>query len=110
MRLPPPPPPAAFFTANPSKVFFFFLFYYSYFLGVRMPPNIRPPFPSNVPQSKLFRQQPPNVFSAPPSLIAKPSQTSMPSSSVPVPAKPSMTFEAKPQIRYFYLNTFSIRI
>ena len=77
-----------------------------------MPPNIRAPFPSNVPlnSAKLLRQQPPNVFSAPPSLIAKPPQTSMPSNPVPMSAKPSMTFEAKPQIRYFYLNTFSIRI
>jgi hypothetical protein len=69
-----------------------------------MPPNIRPPFPPNVPppnSSKLARQQPPNVFSAPPSLISKPPQTSIPSNLPPVQAKPSMTFEAKPQIRYF---------
>ncbi len=70
-----------------------------------MPPNIRPPFPPNGPppnSSKLNRQQAPNVFSAPPSLIAKPSQMSMPSNPPPVQTKPSMTFEAKPQIRYFY--------
>ncbi|CAF1131288.1 unnamed protein product [Rotaria sp. Silwood1] len=84
MRLPPPPPPAAFFAANPN---------------VRMPPNVRPSFSPNVPSSKLAHQQPPNVFSAPPSLISKPPQTSIPSNSAPVPTKPSMTFEAKPQIR-----------
>ncbi len=67
-----------------------------------MPPNIRAPFPPNAPPpntSKLVRQQAPNVFSAPPSLITKPSQTSMPSNPPPVHAKPSITFEAKPQIR-----------
>lgn len=72
-----------------------------------MPPNIRPPFPPNVlpPNgSKHMRQQAPNVFSAPPSLISKPPQTSMPSNPPPVQAKPSITFEAKPQIRYFYLK------
>lgn len=93
MRLPPPPPPAAFFAANPN---------------VRMPPNVRPPFPPNVPPpmppplqnpSKLMRPQAPNVFSAPPSLIAKPQQSPMPPNLPPVQAKPSMTFEAKPQIR-----------
>jgi hypothetical protein len=68
-------------------------------LGVRMPPNMRPPFPPNGPPSKFIRQQAPNVFSAPPSLITKPSQTSMPSNPPPVHAKPSITFEAKPQIR-----------
>jgi hypothetical protein len=68
-----------------------------------MPPNIRPPFPPNVPppnSSKLGRQQAPNVFSAPPSIIAKPPQTAMSSNPAPVQMKPSMTFEAKPQIRY----------
>ena len=73
-----------------------------------MPPNIRPPFPPNVPppsnSSKFVRQQAPNVFSAPPSIIAKPPQTSMSMNPPPPPppaqAKPSMTFEAKPQIRY----------
>ncbi|CAF2634720.1 unnamed protein product [Rotaria sp. Silwood2] len=84
MRLPPPPPPVAFFAANPS---------------VRMPPNVRPSFPPNAPPSKFSHQQAPNVFSAPPSLIAKPSQTSVPSNLAPVSTKPSMTFEAKPQIR-----------
>ncbi|CAF1254547.1 unnamed protein product [Adineta ricciae] len=91
MRLPPPPPPAAFFAANP---------------GVRMPPNVRPPFPPNMPPpqntSKLVRQQAPNVFSAPPSLIAKPPSQHPPammSNPPPVPNKPSLTFEAKPQIR-----------
>ncbi|CAF1321850.1 unnamed protein product [Rotaria magnacalcarata] len=81
MRLPPPPPPAAFFAANP---------------GVRMPPNIRSSFP---PQSKSAHQQPPNVFSAPPSLIAKPPQPSSTMNPPPPLSKPSMTFEAKPQIR-----------
>ncbi|CAF1177219.1 unnamed protein product [Adineta steineri] len=90
MRLPPPPPPPAFFAANPN---------------VRMPPNIRASYPPNLSSSsynsKLVRHQPPNVFSAPPSLITKPpSQTSIPSTTVaPVSSKPSMTFEAKPQIR-----------
>lgn len=64
-----------------------------------MPPNIRPSFPPNVPQSKLIHQSSPNVFSAPPSIIAKPPQTSLPSNPAAVAAKPSMTFEAKPQIR-----------
>lgn len=71
-----------------------------------MPPNVRPPFPPNIPPpplsnpSKLGRYSAPNVFSAPPSIIAKPPQTSMPMNPPPVQAKPSMTFEAKPQIRY----------
>lgn len=83
MRLPPPPPPAAFFAANPN---------------IRMPPGIRPPFPpSNAPRP--MRNQAPNVFSAPPSLIAKPPPTSMPLTPAPPLAKPSMTFEGKPQIR-----------
>ncbi|CAF1410702.1 unnamed protein product [Adineta steineri] len=88
MRLPPPPPPASFFAANPN---------------VRMPPNIRPPYPPNMAPSnasKLVRQQAPNVFSAPPSLVVKPSQqTSITPNIAPVSNKPSMTFEAKPQIR-----------
>jgi hypothetical protein len=75
-----------------------------------MPPNIRPPFPPNVPSSnasKLVRQQPPNVFSAPPSLITKPpQQASMTSNPTFAPSKPSMTFEAKPQIRYFIVLIF----
>jgi hypothetical protein len=67
-----------------------------------MPPNVRPPFPPNVPPpnaSKLNRQQAPNVFSAPPSIIAKPIQIVNPSNPPAPPVKPSMTFEAKPQIR-----------
>jgi hypothetical protein len=115
MRLPPPPPPAAFFAANPSKNTFEFFSYLMIYIisGVRMPPNIRPPFPPNVPppiSSKLARQQPPNVFSAPPSLIAKPPQTSMPLNPPPVHTKPSMTFEAKPQIRYFHSNAIPIML
>ncbi len=80
-----------------------------------MPPNIRPPFPPNVPppnSSKLSRQQAPNVFSAPPSIIAKPPQTAMPSNPSSVQTKPSMTFEAKPQIRYsieIYCFTLSFK-
>ena len=68
-----------------------------------MPPNVRPAFPPNMPPpntSKFTRQQTPNVFSAPPSLITKPSQQA--SNLTPMPSKPSMTFEAKPQIRYFF--------
>jgi hypothetical protein len=108
MRLPPPPPPASFFAANPSKINeHLFLHCIFYLLDIRMPPNIRPGFPPNVPQSKLIRQQPPNVFSAPPSLITKPpQQTSMTPNPTSVPSKPSMTFEAKPQIRYFLQSIF----
>lgn len=77
-----------------------------------MPPNIRPSFPPNNAQSKLLHQQSPNVFSAPPSIISKPPQTSIPSNQPPpppsAPSKPSMTFEAKPQIRYFHFVYFSI--
>ena len=74
-------------------------------LDIRMPPNVRPPFPPNMPPpngSRMVRQQAPNVFSAPPSIIAKPAQTTQPPNSAPLPppGKPSMTFEAKPQIRY----------
>lgn len=73
-----------------------------------MPPNVRPSYPPNGPQSKSLHQQPPNVFSAPPSLIAKPPQNTLPLNPPPPPpplSKPSMTFEAKPQIRY--ANSFS---
>ncbi|UJR36097.1 hypothetical protein I4U23_028832 [Adineta vaga] len=90
MRLPPPPPPASFFAANPN---------------VRMPPNVRSSFPPNMAPpnaSKLARQQAPNVFSAPPSLIAKPQlqHPSVPTNNLAsMSSKPSMTFEAKPQIR-----------
>jgi len=67
-----------------------------------MPPNVRPGFPPNMPPSKHIHQQTPNVFSAPPSLITKPSQQpSIVSNLAPATSKPSMTFEAKPQIRYF---------
>ena len=84
-----------------------------------MPPNIRPPFPPNMPpppppppnSSKLIRSQAPNVFSAPPSLIAKPQQQlPMPPNLPPVQAKPSMTFEAKPQIRYVDCHNFSFQL
>lgn len=76
MRLPPPPPPPQFFAANP---------------GVRVPPNVRPNFNS------------PNVFSAPPSLVARTSAPPPPPPPLIPPGgvslKPNMTFEAKPQIR-----------
>jgi hypothetical protein len=79
-----------------------------------MPPGLRPPFPTNIPPpngSKPGRHQPPNVFSAPPSLIAKPPQTSMASNLAPMPpSKPSMTFEAKPQIRYVEHKRCSIPV
>ncbi|CAF0769620.1 unnamed protein product [Didymodactylos carnosus] len=93
MRLPPPPPP--------------------YFPPGHVPPGIRlptRPFPPGMQQPpKLARQQhsstssssnQPNVFSAPPSLINKPTtSTSTISAATPSSTKNHMTIEAKPVIR-----------